>query len=95
MDIQEITQKITPILRRYNVSRASVFGSVARREDMPGSDVDLMIELGSPIGMIAYSRLGREIEEVLGRAVDLVTSTSVNAHIRPFIERDLVSIYEG
>lgn len=95
MEIQDIQQKIAPILRRYGIRHASVFGSVARHEDVPESDIDLMIELGTPMGLIAYSRLAREIEEVLGRAVDLVTPSSLNVHLRSFVERDLTTVYEG
>ncbi len=46
------------------------------------------------MGLIAYTRLARELEEALGRSVDLVTPSSINAHLRPHIERDLTPVYE-
>lgn len=95
MSIAEIQSNISPILRKYGVRRASVFGSVARGEDTPESDVDLVVELGTPMGLIVYSRLARELEEVLGKHVDLLTPASINKHLAPYIERDLTPVYEG
>ncbi len=95
MGIATIQEKITPILRAYGVTRASVFGSVARHEDTPESDVDLLVTLGEPMGLIAYSRLIREMEESLGRKVDVVTDQSVNKFLKPYILADLKTIYEA
>ena len=95
MNISEIQNKISPVLKEYGVKRASVFGSVARGEDSPKSDIDIMISLGKPMGMFAYMGLIREIETRLERKVDLVTENSINKFVRPFIQPDLKTIYEG
>ena len=95
MNISEIQNKISPILKEYGVKRASVFGSVSRGEDGPKSDVDIMVSLGKPMGMFAYMNLIREIENKLGRKVDLVTENSINKFVRPYIQSDLKTIYEG
>ena len=95
MNISEIQNKISPILKEYGVKRASVFGSVARGEDSPKSDVDIMVSLGKPMGMFAYMNLIREIENKLDRKIDLVTENSINKFDRPYIQSDLKTIYEG
>ena len=95
MNILEIQNKISPVLKEYGVKRASVFGSVSRGEDSPKSDVDIMISLGKPMGMFAYMNLIRKIEDRLGRKVDLVTENSINKFVRPYIQSDLKTIYEG
>ena len=95
MNILEIQNKISPVLKEYGVKRASVFGSVSRGEDSPKSDVDIMISLGKPMGMFAYMNLIRKIEDRLGRKVDLVTENSTNKFVRPYIQSDLKTIYEG
>jgi len=95
MKLDEVKQKLTPILKEYNISKASVFGSVARDEARPDSDVDLMIELGSPMGMIKYVRMIESMEEKLGRNVDLVTNRSLNEHLRPYVLKELRLIYEN
>ena len=95
MSLAELQTTIASILRQYGIRRASVFGSVAREEETKESDVDLMIELGTPMGLITYSRLVRELEEALGKRVDLVTPASISAHVSPYITRDLAPVYEG
>jgi len=95
MTVEEIKQKTTPIFREFGVHSAAIFGSVARGEDRPGSDVDLLVRLGRPTGMVGYMRLIESLENCLGRKVDMVTEQSLNAHLRPHIERDVAKIYEG
>ena len=90
----EIQKKISPIFRQYGIRRAALFGSVARGEDNPQSDVDILIELGKPMGMLVYGRFIREIEESLDRRVDLVTEKSLNKFIKPYIIPELKTIYE-
>lgn len=95
MNILEIQNKILPVLKEYGIKRAAVFGSVSRGDDKPKSDIDIMISLGKPMGMFAYMRLLREMENRLGRKVDLVTENSINKFVRPYIQPDLKTIYEG
>ena len=66
--------RIVAILRAYGVLHASLFGSVARGEQRADSDVDLLIDLPPGASLMDVSRLGLELEDTLGRPVDLVTS---------------------
>lgn len=95
MNVLEIQNKISPVLKEYGVKRAAVFGSVSRGDDSPKSDIDIMVSLGKPMGMFLYMSLIREIENRLGRKVDLVTENSINKFVRPYIQSDLKTIYEG
>ena len=96
MKIPEIQEKITPLLREYGIKRAAVFGSVSRGEDRPDSDVDILVSLGErPMGIFSYMGLIYKIEEALGSRVDLVTERALNKHVRPYILKDLKTIYEG
>ena len=95
MNLQDLQNKIQPILRRHGVERASVFGSVARGNDASDSDVDLLVKFGRPTGLVGYVRLVDEMEEVLGRKVDLVTEGGINRFVEPYIRPDLKTIYEG
>ena len=74
MNTQTITQEIADYFKTQPVVKAWLFGSFARGEERPDSDVDLLVEFdhSSPIGLFAYARMWREIEERLGRKVDLV-----------------------
>lgn len=95
MTIEEIKEKTAPVFRRHGVSYAALFGSAARGEDRPGSDVDIMVRLGRPTGMVAYIQLIENLEESLSKKVDLVTEQSLNPRLQPYVERDLTVIYEG
>jgi len=77
------------------VRYAAVFGSVARGEDRPESDVDLLVRLGRPTGMVGYMKLIEGLEESLERKVDVITEQSLNEHLLPYVARDIATIYEG
>ena len=95
MKVSEIQAKVSPILRAHGIKQASVFGSVARGEDRPESDVDILVRLGRPMGLFAYMGLIRQMEESLGRKVDLVTENSLNKFVKPYVLPELKTIYEG
>ena len=96
MIISEIQSKITPVLKAYGVKKASLFGSIARGEDHPDSDIDLLVELGPrPMGLFEYIGLKHKLEDILGKKVDLVSEGYVIKYFEPYIKKDLKKIYEG
>lgn len=95
MSLKEISKKINPVLLKYGVIRASVFGSVARGEDGPDSDVDLLVKVGSlPFGIWGFVGLKQDLEQALGKRVDVVSEGGLNAKLAKNIQRDLTPIYE-
>jgi uncharacterized protein len=60
----------------------SLFGSVARDEAGPDSDVDILIELGRPIGLFDLGRIQIRLEEILGQKVDLVMPEGLRPRLR-------------
>jgi len=94
MRISDIQKKISPIFRKYGIRRASVFGSISRGEATPQSDIDILVVIGKPMGLFTYLLMKREIENRLGKKIDLVTEKSINRFIRPHIIKDLHTIYE-
>ena len=95
MDIQEIKEKSAPVLRSHNVDRASVFGSSARGDANPRSDVDFLIRFKRAPGMIAYMQFVENLQDALQRPVDIVTEKSAQKHLLPHIKDDLTVIYES
>ena len=94
MEILEIQKNLAPIMAKYGIKRAAVFGSVSRGEDRSDSDLDLLVKLGDrPMGMLMYMQLIEEIERTLGHKVDLVTEGSTR-FLKPYILKDLKVIYE-
>lgn len=94
MTIEEIKEKATPVLKQHDVAYAAVFGSAARGEDRPDSDIDILVRLGRPTGMIEYMRLIEGLEAGLKKKVDVVTEQSLNKFVRPYVLADLKTIYE-
>ena len=93
MTIEEIKKKAIPVFKQYGVEYAGVFGSVARGEDAEKSDIDLLVEIKKPIGIYEFIGLKQELEEILGKKVDLVSRGAINKYIKPYIEKDLLKIY--
>ncbi len=94
MSISEIQQKINPVLLKYGVTRVSVFGSVARGQDHKNSDVDLLVKTGKlPFGIWGFVGLKQDLEEVLGKKVDLVSEDALNPMLAKKIQKDLTQIY--
>jgi uncharacterized protein len=94
MTIEEVKQKAQPILEEYGVTFAAVFGSLARGEDHSQTDVDILVRLGRPTGMVGYMRLIASLEQSLHKKVDLVTEQSLNKYVRPYVLPTLKIIYE-
>ena len=80
------------VLDRFGVVRLSLFGSSARDEADDDSDVDLLVEFGRPIGLFEFARLQRELGELVGRPVELVTPAALKPSLRDDIMRAAVSV---
>ncbi|MGH7861201.1 MAG: nucleotidyltransferase family protein [Candidatus Dormibacteraceae bacterium] len=88
----EIGARARPILANYGVRRAAIFGSAARGQLRARSEVDFLVELTVPIGLFRFVGLKLELEEALGRKVDLVTIDAIKPALRARILRELVPI---
>jgi len=88
------SEKIAAICQRYGVSEMAVFGSAARGDMRPDSDVDIVVEF-RPDAHPGWSffRMEEELSELLGRKVDLGTKRSLKPRVRPFALRDAKVIY--
>ena len=76
-DVVAILKKETPFLaEEYGVKRIGLFGSFAKEEQGRKSDVDIVVELGKPIGL-KFIELADYLEELLGRKVDLLTPDGI------------------
>ncbi|MBN2075215.1 MAG: nucleotidyltransferase family protein [Dehalococcoidales bacterium] len=82
MTVNDLRKTIIPILKKYDVSKAAVFGSVARDENTSRSDIDLLVEFKGEKSLLDLSGLKIELEEILGIKVDVLTYDSLNPLIR-------------
>jgi len=92
--LSQIKDIVIPIFKQYGVSQAAVFGSYARGDEHPGSDIDFLIHLGRPIDLIEFIRLKARLQDALGKRIDLVTDDTIIPSFEPDIKRDLISLYE-
>jgi len=88
--IEKIKNRIVPVLKRYDVVRAAVFGSFVRGEMEKGSDIDILVELGGEKSLLDLVALKMELEEVLGREVDVVEYSTIHPLLKERILKEQV-----
>jgi len=95
MSTQTMTQQIAEYFKTQPVLKAWLFGSYSRGEQREDSDVDLLVKFDRsiPIGLFAYIRMHRELEEILGRKVDLIEEGTLRPAAQKTANRDLKVIY--
>ena len=76
----------------HGVENLRVFGSVARGEDRPGSDVDLLADLPPGLSLFGLGRLEGELEDILGTRVDLIPAGDLKPGVRARVEHDLIAL---
>jgi predicted nucleotidyltransferase len=97
-ELDQLRETILTVLQPYRVKRVALFGSVVRGEDTPGSDLDILVALPPPgerpvIGL-KWLDLAEQLSLLLERPVDLVTEDGLSPYMRPYIEEEMVVLYE-
>ncbi|OFV96135.1 MAG: hypothetical protein A3H28_10380 [Acidobacteria bacterium RIFCSPLOWO2_02_FULL_61_28] len=87
--------RLAEICRRYGVRQLSVFGSAARGEARPNSDIDLLVEFlpEAEPGLLDHAGLMLDLSELLGRKVDLVSKNGLKPLIRDSVIQDSRRLY--
>lgn len=75
-------------VKAMGIETLALFGTVARDEVTPNSDIDLLVTFNRPIGLLHYVRIRRRLSEILGREVDLVTRSALREEMREEILPD-------
>lgn len=76
--IIEIRKSIINVLKKYDVKKAALFGSIVRGEDTKDSDIDLLVEFKGRKSLLDLAGLQLELQELLGRPVDVLTYNSLH-----------------
>ncbi len=92
MDIEEVKRRVLPVLRKYGVRRASIFGSVVKGGLREDSDIDILVEIDKDISLLDFIALKLELEDVLGRKVDLVEFDAIKPELKEKILKEQVAI---
>lgn len=84
--------EILQLAREHGAYNVRLFGSVARGEDQPDSDLDLLVEMEPGRSLLDHIALKQDLEDLLGREVDVVTEASLHPRLRDRVLREAVSI---
>lgn len=90
--LQLLAQHKPELMRRFGVVELALFGSVARDEARPGSDLDVLVRFDGPADSQRYFGLQFYLEDLVGQPVDLVTDKALRPELRPSVERDAIHV---
>jgi len=85
-------RQVLEIAGRFGARNVEVFGSVARGDDGPSSDIDLLVDIPDDMGLFTLARMELEVEELLGESVDLVPSRILKPGPRRSADLDVVPL---
>ena len=86
--IEELSEQILPVLKRFGVKKAAIFGSLAKGEESRESDVDILVEFETGKSLLDLAGLKIELEETLGRKVDVLTYESLHPLLKDRILKE-------
>lgn len=81
-----------PELEKMGIRSLALFGSLARNQARPDSDVDLLVEFIPPLTFDRYIQVKFYLEDLLGRPVDLVIPDTLKPRIRPEVEKEAIYV---
>jgi uncharacterized protein len=86
-------RKIVDICKRHGINYLALFGSRARGDFRPDSDVDLLVRFNKVVSLFDLIRAENALKDSLNMPVDLVMDNSLRPVFRPYVEKDLKVIY--
>lgn len=93
LTIKQIRERIKPVIQKHNIKDVYLFGSYSRGEANRDSDVDLYCDKGDIKGLFDEVGLINELEEALGKRVDLITIGSrMHPYFKEQLEEDMIKI---
>ena len=90
--IQLLRQNRKELVEEHDVQSLFLFGSVARDEALPDSDIDILVEFSRPVGLFHFIALQQRLEDILGCKVDLGTPRSLKPYIKQEVLQEAVRV---
>jgi predicted nucleotidyltransferase len=94
MTREEMQKSIVEFLKARNAKKVGLFGSFARRDDTPISDIDVLVEFEGGITLFRLAGMEEELSERIGRKVELITDVDLNPRFMNAIAGDLQIVYQ-
>ncbi len=91
--MDKMIEKLISILQRHGAKRIEIFGSYARGEAKPGSDLDIIVEFKETKSLMELVGIEQELEDVLGIKVDLLTKASISPYLKKIIEKESMVVF--
>jgi predicted nucleotidyltransferase len=88
-----IIDEIARVLKEQGATKVGIFGSYARKEERPESDIDVMVEFSERKSLLELVRIERELSETLGIKVDLLTEKSISPYLIDTVKEQMEVIY--
>ncbi|EKE00123.1 MAG: hypothetical protein ACD_22C00089G0005 [uncultured bacterium] len=82
------------ICEQQGISYLGLFGSYARGDNRADSDIDLLVEYSRPVGYLTHAKVQNILEDYFNKPVDLIFRNSLKPRIRPYVMKDLKTVYE-
>jgi len=92
-EVLAIVQAHQEQLKQMGVKSLDLFGSVARDEARPDSDVDFLVEFSRPVGLFDFSRVRLYLEDILGSSVDMGTLDALKEHLQQPVLKDVIRAF--
>ena len=86
-ELENVKKNIRPILKKYGIKKAGIFGSLARSESIV-NDLDLLVKIDKKISLLEFIGIQQELEDKLGMKVDLVEYDAIKPALKDEIMRD-------
>lgn len=90
--LQERRNEILALAEQHGAYNVRIFGSVARNEPRPDSDIDFLVDFKPGYGLIDRIALIQDLQDLLGRDVDVVRERSLRERIREQVLKDAISL---
>ena len=94
MNSSERNKKLVSFLTKHGARKIGLFGSVARGEERPDSDIDILVEFNEIKSLFEMVGIELDLADILGKKIDLVTEGSLSPYIKDKVMKDLVVIYD-
>lgn len=92
-ELKQLKIKVAPILKKYGVVRAGIFGSYARGEANKNSDIDFLVTIKNPeMGLLEFVAMQQELGKKINRKVDVVEQEALKLNLKKYVMNDLIKI---
>jgi len=90
----QIEKTLVSILKKHDADRVGIFGSRARGNDRPDSDLDVLVYFSKVKSLLSLVSIEQELTDTLGIKVDLLTESAISPHLIDRIKAELKVVYQ-